>query len=413
MTIAQYRGVYSSGLPLPDEALSAFFGAWTPAPMRIDTVPLDAALGRVLGRDVRSSADIPEYPRSAMDGFALRAEDVRSAGPAQPFFLTLAGEVRPGTPVAALSEGTAVRIATGALLPLGADTVVRIEDVFLDTKAVGVSRPVPIGTDVIAAGEDVPAGATLARAGAVVNAAILGVLATLGQEHVEVYRRPSVALISTGDEVVPIGTSPRAGEVRNSNGVVLAALLYSLGVETVTRSHVRDDLESLERAFADALETHDAVVVSGGSSVGVRDFTRAALAQREPPGVIVHGVRMTPGRPVLLAASGSRPVIGLPGNPTAAMLVLMTLGAPIIAKLSGGPATAPSTLGTAMQWLIGKPDWASYVPVRIDSDGGVRPLDHFCSTFVSSLVEADGYVHVDARRSKIAPGESVRVYRLP
>ena len=413
MTVAAYRGVHSSGLPLPDDALAAFFGAWTPPPLRVEMVPLEAAAGRVLGHDVRADVDIPEYPRSAMDGFALRAEDVRSAGPGRPAFLTLAGEVRPGARAAALAKGTAVRIATGAPLPSGADTVVRLEDVFLDTTAVGVSQAVPIGTDVIAAGEDVRAGATVARAGSVVNTATLGMLATLGHERVGVYRRPSVALISTGDEVVPIGTSPRAGEVRNSNGVVLSALLYGLGVETVTRSHVRDDLESLQRAFADALERHDAVVVSGGSSVGVRDFTRAALAGGEPPGVIVHGVRMTPGRPVLLAAAGSRPVIGLPGNPTAAMLVLMTLGAPIIAKLSGRSPATPSTLGTAAQWLTGKPDWASYVPVRIDSGGGVRPLEHFCSTFVSSLVEADGYVRIDAERTKIAPGEPVRVYLLP
>ncbi len=227
------------------------------------------------------------------------------------------------------------------------------------------------------------------------------------------YRRPTVALISTGDEVVPIGTSPRAGEVRDSNGIALAALLRSFGVETIAAAHARDDLESLERTLAGALEAHDAVIISGGSSVGTRDFTTAALAKREPPGVIVHGVRMKPGRPVLLAASGSRPIIGLPGNPTAAMLVLMIFGSPIFATLSGGPAAAPSSFGIAEDWLVGKAGWACYVPVRIDSGGGVRPVEHFCSTFISSLVAADGYVHVDAERTRIAPGEAVRAYRLP
>lgn len=397
---------------MPDEALSAFFEAWTPDPKGIETVPLSAALGRVLARDVRSYANVPAYPRSAMDGFAVRACDVRFAGPAQPRFLTLMGEVRPDSR-AMLSAGTALRIATGAPLPIGADSVIRIEDVFLDANAIGVSRPVPIGTDVIAVGEDIAAGATLARAGTVINAATLGVLAALGQERVAVYRRPSVALISTGDEVVPIGTSPRVGEVRDSNGIALAALLHSFGVETVTAAHVRDELESLERTLAAALEAHDAVVLSGGSSVGSRDFTTAALAKREPPGVIVHGVRMKPGRPVLLAAAGSRPIIGLPGNPTAAMLTLMCLGSPIFAKLSGGPAAMPSSFGIAIEALVGKAGWACYVPVRIDSGGGVRPVEHVCSTFISSLVGADGYVHVDAERARIAPGEPVRVYRLP
>jgi molybdopterin molybdotransferase len=410
--IAHYRGVHSGNLPLPDEALSAFFAAWTSPPKQSEMVPLEGASGRVLARDVRCYANVPAFPRSAMDGFALRASDVRFAGPAQPVFLALVGEVRPDSRVV-LSEGTALRIPTGAPLPIGADSVVRIEDVFLDTDAIGVSGPVTIGTDVIAVGEDIMAGTTLARAGTVINAATLGVLAALGQERVAVYRRPSVALISTGDEVVPIGAAPRAGEVRDSNGIALAALLRSFGVEAVASAHVRDELESLERTIADALEAHDAVVVSGGSSVGARDFTLAALAKRDPPGVIVHGVRMKPGRPVLLAASGSRPIIGLPGNPTAAMLVLMTLGSPIFAKLSGGPAAIPSSFGIAVEWLVGKAGWACYVPVRIDSGGGVRPVEHFCSTFISSLVEADGYVCVDAERTRIAPGEPVRVYRLP
>lgn len=401
--IAQYRGVYSSDLPLPDDALSAFFAAWTPAPKRIETVALDAALGRVLAREVRSIVNVPEYPRSAMDGFAICACDVRGADPLQPLFLTLGGEVRPGM---------AARIATGAPLPAGADTVVRLEDVFLDANAIGVSSPVTLGSDVIAAGEDIAAGATVARDGTPITAAILGVLAALGQERVAVYRRPSVALISTGDEVVPVGASPRAGEVRDSNGIALAALLRSFGVEIVTVTHVRDELEALDRALASALETHDAVVLSGGSSVGARDFTTAALARREP-GVIVHGVRMKPGRPVLLAASGSRPIIGLPGNPTAAMLALMALGFPILARLSGGAAFPPSSFGIALEPLAGKLGWACYLPVRIDAGGGVRPVEHFCSTFISALVEADGYVQVDAERAGIAPGEPVRVYRLP
>lgn len=410
--IAHYSGVYSNDLPLPDHALSLFFDAWAPAPKRVESVPLEAALGRVLARDVRCAENVPEYPRSAMDGFAVRADDVRQAGPGQPVFLTLAGEVRPGSR-AALSPRSALRIATGAPLPLGADSVVRVEDVFLDAHAVGVSKPLPTGTDVIASGADICAGTTLARAGTAINTALLGVLATLGQARVAVYRRPVVALVTTGDEVVPIGSSPRAGEVRNSNGIALAALVRSLGVDVVTAPHVRDDVESLERALADALEAHDAVVVTGGSSVGARDFTMAALAKLKPPGVVVHGVRMKPGRPVLLAASESRPVIGLPGNPTAAMLALMAVGPPIFARLSGGFSAPPSSFGIAVEALVGKAGWACYVPVRIDSAGGVRPVEHFCSTYISSLVDADGYVHVDAERAGIAPGEPVRVYRLP
>jgi molybdopterin molybdotransferase len=410
--IAEYRGARSTALPLPAEALSAFFDAWTPAPRGVETVALDAAVGRVLAADVRCEVDIPEYPRSAMDGFAVRASDLRYAQPAQPVRLPLAGEVRPGSR-AELPERAALRIATGAPLPVGADSVVRCEDVFVDTDAVAFVAPLEAGTDVIAAGEDLAAGSTVAPAGTIVSSAIAGVLAALGRERVAVYRRPSALLISTGDEVVPIGASPRTGEVRDSNAVALAALLHSFGIEDVRTAYVADDPASLAQTVARGVETHELVVMSGGSSVGARDFTMAALAKHEPTRVVTHGVRMKPGRPVLLALSGSRPIIGLPGNPTAAMLALLTLGAPIVATLTGRPATGPLGRGIAVEPLDGKAGWDCYVPVHVDPDGGVRPVEHSCSTFVSSLVGADGYVHADAKRARVEPGELIPVYPLP
>jgi molybdopterin molybdotransferase len=230
---------------------------------------------------------------------------------------------------------------------------------------------------------------------------------------VSVYCRPSVLLLSTGDEVVPIGASPRPGEVRDSNAVALAALLRSFGVEIAVTAHVPDDPDALERTIAHGVESYDAVVLSGGSSVGARDFTTTALSSHEAVRVIAHGVRMKPGRPVLLALAGSRPIIGLPGNPTAAMLALMTLGAPILDRLTGRPAAAPLGLRIAAEPLPGKTGWDCYVPVRVDPDGGVRPVERFCSTFISSLVDADGYVHVDAHRARVEPGDLVHVHPLP
>jgi molybdopterin molybdotransferase len=410
--IAEYRGTRSTALPSPAEALSAFFDAWRPAPKRIETVPLDAALGRVLAVDVRCDRNVPEFPRSAMDGVAIRASDVRAACASQPVLLPLAGEVRPGSR-AALPEGTAVRIATGAPLPIGANAVVRLEDVFFDTNAVGFFAPVDAESDIVAAGEDLAAGTIVAAAGTRVNGALAGVIAALGLERVEVYRRPSALLISTGDEVVPIGASPRPGEVRDSNAIALGALLRSFGIESVATTHVPDNPESLVRTLADGLDGHDLLVLSGGSSIGARDFTMSALAQHERVHVVAHGVRMKPGRPVLLAVAGSRPIIGLPGNPTAAMLALMALGAPIVAQLTGRPATAPPSLGIALEPLDGKAGWDCYVPVRVDPGGGVRPVEHFCSTFISSLVCADGYVHLDATCARVEPGQLVHVSPLP
>ena len=406
-----YRGMHSVGLPLPDEALASFFAAWAPAPKDVENVPLERAGGRILARDVRSAADVPECPRSAMDGFAVRAADVRSARSDEPCSLQLAGEARAGFR-STLTPRTAVRVATGAPLPLGADAVVRVEDAVVEANAVRILRPVETGTDVVAAGEDISAGALAARAGTPLNAALLGVLATLGEQRVDVYRRPSVALISTGDEVVPIDAVPRPGEVRNSNGVALAQVLRSLGAGSVTRTHVRDELGALHRALAEALKAHDAVVLTGGTSVGVRDFTTAALGTLEPPGVIVHGVRMTPGRPVVLAISGARPIIGLPGSPTAALLALTVLGGPIFAALCGRNTPASGALGFAAVPFTGKPGWVSYVPVRIDSDGSVRPVEHHRSSFVSSLAAADGYVRLDPDHAAVSAGDRLEVHRL-
>lgn len=406
-----YRGMHSVGLPLPDEALASFFASWVRPPVDAEKVPLEAAGGRILAHDVHSAADVPECPRSAMDGFAVRAADVSSARADAPCSLQLAGEARPGFR-ATLTPHTAVRVATGAPLPLGADAVVRIEDVIVEANAVRVCLPVAAGTDVVAAGEDISAGTLAARAGTPLGAALLGVLATLGEERVGVYRRPSVALISTGDEVVPIGAVPRAGEVRNSNGVALAHALRDLGAGSVTRTHVRDELGALHRALSEALKAHDAVVLTGGTSVGARDFTTAALGTLEPPGVIVHGVRMTPGRPVVLAISGSRPIIGLPGSPTAAMLALQVLGGPIFAALCGGAVSSLRTFAFAAAPFTGKPGWVSYVPVRMDSDGGVRPVRHHRSSFVSSLVAADGYVRLDPDHAAVSVGERLEVHRL-
>ncbi|MBV8367766.1 MAG: molybdopterin molybdotransferase MoeA [Candidatus Eremiobacteraeota bacterium] len=409
--VIAYRGMHSVGLPLPDEALATFFAAWSPAPKHVERVPLELAGGRVLAHDVRAAADVPECPRSAMDGFAVRAADLISARADEPVCLQHDGEARAGFR-STLTARTAVRVATGAPLPLGADAVVRVEDAELDANSVRFSRAVDFGTDVVAAGEDISAGAPVACAGAPISAALLGVLATLGEQHVDVYRRPSVALISTGDEVVPIGTLPRAGEVRNSNAVALAQVLRDLGAGTITTTHVRDELGALHRALTEALKTHDAVVLTGGTSVGVRDFTTAALGTLPPPGVIVHGVRMTPGRPTVLALSGARPILGLPGSPTAAMLALTVLGGPIFAALCGRNTPAAGILGIAAEAFTGKPGWVTYVPVRIGSDGGVRPVRHHRSSFVSSLAAADGYVRLEPDRAAVSAGDRLEVHRL-
>src|SRR5579884_2213246 len=289
----------------PAEAVAAYLDAVAPQPLGSERVPLERAFGRILARDALADGWYPADRRSTMDGYAVRSAD--GGAPRR-----IAGSIRMGhPPPGRLGAGEAMRIPTGGVLPAEADAVVPLEDASGDDEQiVPAATPLP-GEYVTPRGEDMTPGDRVLRPGTRIGAPALSVLATLGITEPEVFLRPRVAVVSTGDELVDAGTAPRTGQVRDSNRWAIAGCLAALGCEVLHLPRAEDEVDAILRGIAAGLEAADAVVLTGGSSVGARDHVPAAIDRLGAPGVLVHGVRVKPGKPTILAAVGRKPVIGL------------------------------------------------------------------------------------------------------
>lgn len=392
----------------PRQAIVAFFARVPVAPAGVERVPLGDALGRVLAERVAADGDYPSAVRSVMDGFALRASET-------PGEFRIAGEVRMGSaPDSVLPAGAASPIPTGGILPDGADAVVPIEDVRVAGDSVSIDEAVAAGANVVERGADMRLGDVVLRPRRRIRAADVGVLATLGATDVSVYRRPVIGVFSSGDELVDPGATPARGQIRDSNRYAVAASLTAMGATPRHYPTLRDEAADFEAALTAALAECDALVITGGSSVGERDRLPGAVAAAGDPGVVVHGLRIKPGKPALLGAVGAKPIVGLPGNPASALLVLEAVAAPIVAALCGAPAASSTVQARLAQSARSRPNWTWYVPVRLEDDGGV-PLAHplpLRSFSVSLTAKADGYVVMDERDEAWPAGTLVTVHRF-
>jgi molybdopterin molybdotransferase len=402
------NGFDTSRLLAPAQALAAYFASVSLTPPREETADLDDACWRVLARDIVADADYPAGARSSMDGFAI-------ASNSSPGRFRIAGEVRMGSPWSgSLGNREAVRIPTGGLLPPGSDAVVPIEDARVDGDGLDIAATIPPGDCVNPAGEDMRAGGVVLEAGRRIGAPELAVLATLGIASVPVLRQPRIAVLSSGDEIVPPSAIPAPGQIRDSNRYAIAASLRAMGAHPVHYPTVADEQGALAAALRAALGRNDGAVLSGGSSVGERDVTPAAIASLGEPGVVVHGLRIKPGKPTVLGAVGGKPVVGLPGNPVSALIVLEAVAAPIIGALVGAraqPEELDAKLGAP---LIGRLDWTCYAPVTLEDEGGrlvAHPLA-LRSSHVSLPARSAGYVTMAERDGTLETGTRVRVRRF-
>ncbi|MBC5810423.1 MAG: molybdopterin molybdotransferase MoeA [Candidatus Eremiobacteraeota bacterium] len=381
------RGFDVAALLAPEQAIIAYFSrAQLTAPRRED-VALDDALGRVLASDLDAADDLPSHARSTMDGFAVRAGDAAK--------LRVTGEVRMGAPAPhALREGEAMRVPTGGALPAGADAVVPLEDVDESGDTIAVRAPVRAGENVTQRGADLRAGQRALAAGRRIGSPELGLLATLGVAVVPVFRKPVFAIVSTGDELVAPDSVPQLGQVRDSNRYAIAGGLRAMGADAVHLPHVADDASAQRTVFAAALERFDGLVLTGGSSVGERDFTPRVVRELGAPGPIVHGLRVKPGKPTLLAAIGGKPVIGLPGNPTSSLMILEAVVRPIVAACTGERNSRTVVVSaTATEAFRGREGWTWFVPAQLLARGPelfAQPLP-LRSSHVSLLARASGY----------------------
>ena len=391
-------------------------------PVGHERVALTAAEGRVLAHAFAAPDNLPSERRSVMDGFAVRAADVHTASELFSVVLNVVGSVPMGDVFhGRVAAGEAVEIATGGFLPADADAVVMVEQ----TAPLGgsgdgsgrgarieVSGAVAPGANVVQAGEDLTLGEAVLPAGRRLRAADLALLATFGVVTVEVFRRPRVAVLSTGNELCAPEATPRPGQVRDANQIALAAQIAATGCDVMRAGIVPDDAGALRAAVHRLLSDHDAVVLSGGSSIGAKDLSAEALGDLPPPGILFHGIDIRPGKPTLFARAGHKPVIGMPGFPTSSLVVFDAFIRPMLWRLGGEagrepwPARRAARLGATHRSVLGRED---YLRVALDERDGALWADPLRggSATLSNVVRADALVCVPAEVEHLEAGAPV------
>jgi putative molybdopterin biosynthesis protein len=398
-----------------DTAERRWWGLLRPDVLGTERVPLDQALGRVLAADVLAGVDVPAFDRSNVDGYAVRAEETFGAAEESPLRFRLnSEEIATGlVPRWTVDPGTATAIATGGMVPRGADAVVMVEHATIDRDALVVFRPVAPGAGISFAGTDMARGELVLRRGTRLTSRETGVLAAIGQCAVEVIRVPRVAILSTGDEILAPGMPDRPASVYDSNATMLADAVREIGGEPVRLGIVGDDAAAIEAAIDRGLNC-DLVLVSGGTSKGAGDLSYRTLARRKP-GIIVHGVALKPGKPICLGASGTTPVAILPGFPTSAIFTFHEFIAPLIRRLAGlGPESReaiPARMPARFNSEIGRTEY-----VLVNLVDGPRGLAAYPmgkgSGSVTTFSRADGFVVVARSQEYVEAGEAVSVIPL-
>jgi putative molybdopterin biosynthesis protein len=395
-----------------DEAERRFRSAIRLGPLGDETVEVCRALGRTLAEDVVAAVDVPAFDRSNLDGFAVRAADTYGATEEGPRRLKLVGEAiaTAMVPTSEVVAGRAASIATGGMLPRGADAVVPVESTESAAGEVTIARALVPGSGVTFAGTDIARGETVLRRGEVLTSRETGVLAAIGATSVRVRRRPRVAIISTGDEIVAPGRPLGPGMVFDSNAQILSDAVAELGGEPLRLGIVRDDLNQLRIAVHGAIEVADVVLLTGGTSKGTGDLSYRVVAELEQPGIVAHGVALKPGKPICLASEGGKPVVVLPGFPTSAIFTFHEFVAPVIAALAGraseSRAATTARLAVRINSQIGRTE---YVLVGLVEDPERGDLVAYPmgkgSGSVTAFSRADGFIAV-ARHDEIVEAQS-------
>lgn len=391
-------------------------------PLPVERIAVAEATGRVLARDVRTTLDLPHFARSYMDGYAVRARDTAGASDASPARLRVTGSIFMGHPAPhRLGPREAMRIPTGGMLPAGADAVVMVEHTEESADGVvAIARAATARQHVMRRGEDAKKGTRIFRRGHRVRPADVGALSGIGLAKVWVHRRPRVAVLATGDEIVAPDVVPGLGQVRNVNQYAIRALITAAGGEPVDFGVLPDREKVIATAMRRALRQADAVLISGGSSVGTKDLTPAVVAAMPKARLLVHGIRIKPGKPTLIARAAGKPIIGLPGNPTSALVIFHVFALPLLRRLGGESVEAAfaaersvrATLSADLPSLPGREDYVR-VALASQTDGSVvaTPVTGGSGDIVG-FVRADGLVRIPADVAALAAGDTVSVALL-
>jgi molybdopterin molybdotransferase len=399
----------------PQDALRTLMAHWTPRP-QTEVIPAEAALGRVTGAAIHAPYPLPSFPRSTVDGYAVRAADTYGASESLPAYLMQIAEVPMGAAATFhLGSGECAIIHTGGMLPSGADAVVMVEHTQSAREGeVEILRAAALGENVIQTGEDVAAGQRVIEEGVRLRPAEIGGLMALGLTQLTVARRPRLAILSSGDEIIPPGAPLAPGQVRDVNTYSLGALVEDEGGRPVSYGILPDRAEDLRQTAGRALSECDCVVITAGSSASARDLTATVINQLGAPGVLVHGVNVRPGKPTILAVCAGKPVIGLPGNPVSALVIASLFVTPVIHAMLGLRLPRPRPTVTARLSLnlpsqAGREDW---VAVRL-LPGQATPIAEPVfgkSNLIFTLARADGLLRIPPDATGLSAGELVEVF---
>ena len=393
----------------PEEVLALIEEEFFPT-AGTEEVFLTEALGRVLGEDIAATEYVPDFDRSTVDGYAVRARDTFGCSDAIPAILLLQGEVLMGEGAEfPLNPEECVAVPTGGALPQGADSVVMVEYTEDYGGEIGISKPAAPGQNMIFRGDDVFPGKVILKRGRVLSSQDIGALAAIGRVQVPVVKKLKVGILSTGDELVPPEVRPGPGQVRDVNGPMLAAMLAGLGVHVISYGIVVDDEKKLEETVKKAAAECDAVLLSGGSSVGVKD---AACRIIESLGkLLLHGIAIKPGKPTIIGKAGTKPLVGLPGHPVAAYFVTKLFILPLLGRIMGRDMTAYTVTARITENISANHGRAQYHCCRLERRDGVlwaSPI-RGKSGLITTLAGAEGYFAISRDCEGLPQGAEIQV----
>ena len=394
-----------------EEAVNRLYTYYKPKKL-VEEIDLLNAFGRVAAEDVYSNVDIPPFDRATMDGFAVKAEDTFEAEEDNPIVLKVVGQVEAGSnSKVEVKHGEAIEISTGAPIPKGANAVVMVEYTSRDNDEVYVYKPVTPGENIMAAGSDIMAGEMIVRKDTVLTQREIGVLSAAGNEKVKVYKKPKVAIISTGNELVEPGSKLEYGKIYDVNSYALSAAVKENGGIPIFLGIARDDERQIREKISEGIEIADIVVCSGSTSAGMGDVMHRILNSWSP-GLIVHGVAVKPGKPAIIAICNGKPVFGLPGYPTSALMIFEIFVAPLLRKLAGITVERKKLTAKLPLKVFSSVGRREFLPVNVvvGTEGYTAyPVSGHYSGAITALSETDGFIEVPENKAFLEVGETVEV----
>jgi molybdenum cofactor synthesis domain-containing protein len=400
------------------EAQTVFERNFLPKPVGVEQISISEALGRISAENVTASIDVPPFHRSTVDGYAVKSQDTFGTEEDKPLTLRVAGHAVVGEmPTTKVKKGTCVEIVTGAPLPDGADAVVMLEYTNRKSNVAQVYRAVAKDENIMKTGSDIHRGETIVQKGEKIRSREIGILAATGTTQTTVYKRPKVAVISTGGEVTEPGKPLSPGKIYDINAYTLTAAVSECGCEPLCYGIIPDEFEKLKKALSKALAAADVVVTSGGVSVGPKDLMPKVLRELGKPGVIVCGIAVKPGKPTTIALVDGKPVFALPGHPTSALLIFYVLVRPVLFAMTGGvrkefrQSTVKAVAGARMFSAKGRRTF-TMVNLAQEKSGELRafPVASGESGAISTLAKADGFVEMDEQTQFVDVGKTVTVH---